>query len=251
LAGCAGTPKPLASLEGVAAGTTAVRVSNSIDDGELDRLTIMVDGETMPLSTLPPAGGDPATVGSVRLPPGAHSIAVRAVARARRSGEVIVIGAQQPFLVQRGPSVIGVNVRSAPQTNGASPVAVSLTMLGGRLAPDIGMPPPDGIDQQCATLEPIPRAMCRAAFDLAEANRKNDVVASLCLRDKLAELRKLAVGILPASPGDTAVPLDGVDRGALADAHATALSRLAERCVGDLVASPAPDSVVVTRAPTR
>jgi hypothetical protein len=235
-------------LEGVAAGTTAVRVSNDVDEGELDRLTIMVDDETMPLSALPPAGGDPATVGSLRLPPGAHSIAVRATAR--RSGEVIVVGAHQPFLVQRGPSVIGVNVRSAPHSSGTSPVIVSLTMLGGRLAPDIGMPPPDGIDEQCATLEPIPRAMCRAAFDLAEANRKNDVVTSLCLRDKLAELRKLAVGTLPAPPStaEGAPPLDGVDSAGLADSRAAALSRLAERCVGDIVASPAPDSVVVTRA---
>jgi hypothetical protein len=235
-------------LEGVAAGTTAVRVSNNVDDGELDRLTIMVDGETMPLSTLPPAGGDPATVGSLRLPPGAHSIAVRATTR--RSGEVIVVDAHQPFRVQRGPSVIGVNVRSATGASASSPVAVNLTMLGGRLAPDIGAPPPDGIDEQCATLEPIPRAMCRTAFDLAEANRKNDVVAALCLRDRLAELRKLSVGTLPAPPAGTpgAPPLDGVDSAGLADSHATALSRLAERCVGNLVASPPPDSVVVTRA---
>ena len=37
--------------------------------------------------------------------------------------------------------------------------------------------------------KPIPRALCRAAFDLDEANRHSDVVTSLCLRDKLAELR--------------------------------------------------------------
>jgi hypothetical protein len=240
LMGCAGAPKPLTSLDGVREGTTTLRVRNNVVAGELERLSIDVDGEPLPLSALPPAGGDPATVGSLRLSPGAHSIAVRATAR-RAGGEVIVVGAHEPFLIERGASAIGVDVRSATDAGplGASaPVAVNLTMRGGRLSPALGAPPPDGKDQHCAGLLPIPRALCRAAFDLDEANRHSDVVTSLCLRDKLAELRRLAV------IGESG----RAENVALAEARATALSRLAERCVGDVVASPAPDGVTVTRA---
>ncbi len=243
-AGCAGgslaSRAPLGSLEGLAAGTTTLRVSNHVAaPGQLDSVTITVDGEVVPLSSVPPDGAAPATVASLHLTPGAHALAVRARARwGAPDGEVIVVGAQQPFLVQRGPAAITIDVRSATSdATSASPVAVTLGILGGRMAPDFGVAPSDDKDERCAGLLPIPRALCRAAVDLDEATRKNDIVAALCVRDKLFEMRKLAI-IGETGQGDTV---------RMAEAQVAQLSYRVELCARDVVATPAPDGVTVIR----
>ncbi len=180
---------------------------------------------------------------SLRLSPGPHSIAVRARARAQVPGsEVIVVSAQQPFLVQRGPAAITVDVRSAvAEANTTTPVALALTIVGGRMAPDFGVTPSDDKDERCAGLLPIPRALCRAAVDLDEATRKNDVTATLCVHDKLLEMRKLAV-IGETSEGDTV---------RMAEAQIAQLSRRVELCTAELLATPLPDGLTVTRPRTR
>ena len=68
-----------------------------------------------------------------------------------------------------------------------------LPMAEPASAPEIGAPPLDGKDERCAALQPIPRALCRAAVDLEEATRRNDVAAAYCVRDKIAEMRRLGV----------------------------------------------------------
>ncbi len=238
-AGCGGAPTPL-TLNGLHAGTTTVRITNNVTaPGQLDRVTIVVDGEVLPLSSVPPDGGAAAVVASLHLAPGSHSLSVRARARAPGS-EVIVVGAQQPFLIERGPAAISVDVRSATgasTASDASPIAVSLVILGGRMAPDIGVAPPSEKDERCATLLPIPRALCRAAVDLDDATRKNDIVAALCVRDKLVEMRKLAL-IGESGKGDSV---------AMAEAQVTELSAKVELCAADVLSTPAPDGVTVTR----
>jgi hypothetical protein len=239
--GCAAAPTVLATLDGLPEGTTTLRISNHVAaPGQLERLVVSVDGETLPLSSIPPEGGALATLGTLRLTPGSHSIAVRAKAHAPGS-DVIVVGAQQPFQVRRGPAAITIDVRSGGGSEGndvtAAPVAVTLTILGGHMAPDIGVAPPDERDQRCAALLPIPRALCRAAVDLDEATRHNDIVAALCVRDKLVEMRKLAI-IGESGRGDSV---------ALAEAQVALLSRQVERCALDIVASPVPDGLTVTR----
>jgi hypothetical protein len=234
--GCGGA---LGSLDGLAAGTTTLRIANHVAaPGQLEGVTIAVDGETVPLSSVPPDGGDAATIASLRLAPGGHSIAVRAKARAPGS-EVIVVGAQLPFLVERGPAAITIDVRSAApgsSSTSASPVAVALTILGGRMAPDFGVVPSDDKDERCATLLPIPRALCRAAVDLDTATRKNDIVAALCVRDKLAEMRRLAI-IGESGQGDSV---------SMAEVQVAHLSREVELCAGDVVVAPGPDGLTVT-----
>jgi hypothetical protein len=243
--GCGGSPVALGTLDGLEAGTTTLRITNHvIAPGQLDRVTIVVDGEPVPLSSVPPDGSGAATVASLHLAPGSHSVAVRARARAPGS-EVIVVGAQQPFLIERGPAAITIDVRSSavrPSASYASPIAVSLAILGGRMAaPDIGDAPPSDKDERCASLLPIPRALCRAAVDLDDATRNNDIVAALCVRDKLVEMRKLAI-IGESGKGDSI---------AMAEAQVTQLSRQVELCAGEAIASPAPDGVTVTRPPGR
>lgn len=234
LAGCAGARD--AGIGQLPPGTTAIRVLNHVAaPGELDRLTIAVDGQTVPLAAIPPEGGDAAVVAKLRLQPGPHTIAVRAKARAA-SSDVLVVGAQQPFHVGRGPAAITIDVRSVGTSydvSTASPVTISLAIQGGQMAPEIGAPP-DERDAACRALLPIPRAICRAAVDLDEATRKNDIVAALCVRDKLAEMRRLAL-VGEAGRGDAV---------AMAEAEVAALSKQVELCAGTFVA-PQPDGLRV------
>lgn len=157
---------------------------------------------------------------------------------AAEEAAVSVVGAHQPFLVERGPAAITIDVRSGvPGSMAAAPVSLSLTMLGGRMAPEIGVAPPNEKDERCAALLPIPRALCRAAADLEEASRRNDVVAALCVRDKLVEMRKVAL-VGEAGKGDSP---------AMAEAQVGALAREVDRCAGSAVVSPGPDGTTVTK----
>lgn len=243
--GCGGARGAEASLEGLAPGTTTLRIENHVGTpSTLDRVSITIDGDPVPLSSLPPEGAPAATIGALRLQPGAHTIAVRAKARAPNS-EVIVVGAQQPFHVMRGPAAITVDVRSGAGHDGPTPsspageppLVVSLTILGGTIAPEIGVAPADGKDDRCSGLLPIPRALCRAAFDLDEATRRKDLVAAVCLRDKIAEMRRLA-NISESGGGDSP---------ALAEARVAVLAREVDRCVGTDLAAPAVDGTTVRR----
>ncbi len=239
LGGCGPLDGARGPLEGAAPGTTTLRVVNHVSaPGELDRVSITVDGEPVPLGAVPPPGGDPATVATLRLAPGPHTIAVRAKARARGS-EVVVVGAQQPFHVGAGPAAVTIDVGSGEGAAGAAaPVAVVLAIAGGRMDPEFGVAPSDDKDERCARLLPVPRAICRAAVDLDEATRRRDVVAALCVRDKLAEMRKLAL-ITEAGSGDSV---------AMAEAGVLSLSRQVDTCVGSMVASPMPDGLKIEPA---
>jgi len=241
LSGCAGPRAP--GLETLPPGTTAIRVINHVAaPGELDRLTIAVDGEAVALAAIPPEGDDVATVAKLRLLPGPHTIAVRAKARTPGS-EVVVVGAQQPFHVGRGAAAITIDVRSLarpPDPAAASPVMVSLAIQGGHMAPEIGLAPSAGKDERCRALLPIPKAICRAAVDLDEATRKNDIVTALCVRDKLAEMRRLAL-VGDSGRGDAV---------AMAEAEVAALSKQVELCAG-VYTAPQPDGLRVIKPERR
>ena len=237
LTGCAGGLGSGAGLAGLQAGETAIRVTNHVAaPGELDRITITVDGEPVALSSIPPQGAAAAVIARLHLGPGGHTIAVRAKGHGPGS-EVIVVGTQQPFHVGTKPAAITIDVSSGAGGTGAtsSPVAVSLTIQGGRMAPEFGVAPADDKDERCAGLLTIPRAICRAAVDLDEAGRKNDIVAALCVRDKLVEMRRLAI-IGESSKGDAV---------AMAEAEVTSLSHQVDLCGGEVTA-PRPDGVTVT-----
>ena len=233
-----GTGTGLAGLE---PGTTVLRVTNHVAaPAALDRITVTVDGEPMALSSIPPQDAAPAVIARLHLRPGAHTIAVRGVLVRRGPGsEILVVGAQQPFHVGAAAAAITIDVSSgsgdARLAEPSSPVAVSLVIQGGRMSPDFGVAPADDKDERCAGLLPIPGAICRAAVDLDDASRKNNIVAALCVRDKLTEMRRLAV-IGDAAAGSAV---------AMAEAEVTTLSRQVELCAGDVV-PPRPDGVTVT-----
>jgi hypothetical protein len=244
ISGCASTLPARGSgpLSGLAPGTTTLRVINNVSaPGSLDHVDVVVDGEQVPLSSVPPPGARPATIASLHLRPGPHTISVRATGH-HPGDEVAVVGAQQPFYVSAAPAAILLDVRTGvPGSSAAPPIAVSLTILGGHTAPELGVAPPEDKDARCAGLLPIPRAICRASADLDEDNRKSDVVAALCARDKLAEMRKLAV------IGESGKP----ENVALAEARVGFLARQVDRCAVLPPAAMAPDGVTVTRLGTR
>jgi hypothetical protein len=231
---CAAQGQASGAFFGREDGTTTLRVANHVSGPEaLEGVNVDVDGEPLALTTVPVSGGAPAILGSLRLAPGAHTLSVRARARAPGAG-VIVVGAQQPFLVERKAAGITIDVWSrAPGAMSAEPLAVSIAVLGGRTAPDIGAPAPDGKDERCAALQPIPRALCRASVDLEEATRRNDVAAAYCVRDKIAEMRRLAL------VGD------------VAELEVGKLAMLVDRCGGEAVVAPLPDGLTVIRPATR
>lgn len=241
LTGCAGARGTGAGLDGLGPGTMAVRVMNNVaSPGELDRLVISVDGENIALAAIPPSGRDIATVAKLELAAGPHTISVRAKAKSP-GNEVLIVGAQQPFHLGRGPASITIDVRSlakASSSSVASPITVSLAIEGGRMAPELAAERAEDREDRCGALLPIPRAICRAAVDLDEATRKNDVVAALCVRDKLAEMRRLAI-VGEGGRGDAV---------AMAEAEVTALSRQVDLCQASYVA-PQPDGLRVLPPP--
>ncbi len=219
LTGCFG--RGAVGVEGVEAGSTAIRVSNHVGTGELERVSILVDGEPMALSSIPPEGRGAATVGKLKLAPGPHSIAVRTVTRGA-SGDRAVVGAQNSFVVGPRPAAVFIDVR------GGDPPAVALTAINGTLGPELG----DGLssdkDYRCGVMMPVPRAICRASVDLEEASRQSDVVRALCVKDRLGEMRRLS--------------LVGEE---LSERLVVELGKQVDRCSGSVVAAPQPDGLTV------
>src|SRR5688572_3686007 len=103
--GCAGQP---ASPSKLPPGATAVRVVNDIDDAyELAGLSLTVDGEPLPVAAIPPRGSGATT--TLRLAPGQHTVAARAIATSTARQERVVVGTQQHFVT--GDDAVRVVVR--------------------------------------------------------------------------------------------------------------------------------------------
>jgi hypothetical protein len=217
--GCAGRRGPLGPGE---PGTTTILVENRLSStDQLDRLLVTVDDAVVPLSALPPRDEETALT-ALRLPPGSHTISVRATA-AGAEGDRVVVSAAQIFHIATAPAAIGIAVRSRPAGRARDDdgrIAVDLRMTGGQMDPEMGAPRPETADERCAPLLPVPRALCRAAGDMDEATRRNDLVSVLCVRDKLRDMRT-AAQIAETSRGEGA---------SLAEKQVLALSREVERC---------------------
>ena len=211
-------------------GTTTILVENKVESpDQLDRLLVMIDGATIPLSTVPPRGEEPAALTALRLPPGPHTLSVRATTRGA-GDERAIVAAAQTFHVAAAAASIGIAVRSRAAGSPEGRIAVDLTMRGGHMAAELGAGPPESLEERCAPLQPAPRALCRAAGDMDDAARRNDLVGVLCVRDKLTTMRQLAA------------------IGAAAEPQVLALSRAIDRCVRDDVVGGA-DGTTVTKAP--
>ncbi len=211
-------------------GTTTILVENQVESpDELDRLLVTIDDATIPLSTLPPRGEEPAALTALRLPPGPHTISVRATTHGA-GDERAIVAAAQTFHVAAAAASIGIVVRSRPAGSPEGRIAVDLSMRGGHMAAELGAAPPESQAERCAPLQPAPRALCRAASEMDEAARRNDLTGVLCIRDKLTTMRQLAA------------------IGATAEPQVLALSREIDRCVRNDVVGGA-DGTTVIKAP--
>jgi len=191
-AGCGAKPRDASAIPN---GATAILVENLVREPDMiDSLLIEVDGVTLPLSALPPEGGEPASLGALRLAPGAHSIAIRVTLRGE-GASTIVVASERLFHLSRleeGRASIRLTLRSreVPELVGER-VAIDLWMRGGELSPEVGASPGERA-ARCAPLLPSARALCRVALMLDEAATRRDVVLVNCLRDKLVAMRRLS-----------------------------------------------------------
>jgi hypothetical protein len=223
-AGCgAASRTPLSAR---APGTTTILVGNQLDPrDELDHLRVSVDDAVLPLATVPPRGEVSAALGTLRLAPGPHDISVRLTTHGEDAA-IAVVDARLLFHLDGRASEIDITLRSRPRSSDFDArVAIELSMQGGHLSPEIGAPPVEGKDARCAPLQPVPRALCRAAADLDEASRRNDLVGALCIREKLGEMRKLSL------IGETSTP----EVATMATERVRALEQAIGRCAGDVV----------------
>lgn len=211
-------------------GTTTILVENQTEaPDEFDRLLVTIDDVTVPLATLPPRGEEPAALTALRLPPGPHTLSVRVTTHGAGDARAVVAAAQT-FHVAAAAASIGIAVRSRPAGSPEGRIAVDLTMRGGHMTAALDAGPAETVAERCAPLQPAPRALCRAASDMDEAARRNDLVGVLCIRDKLTTMRQLA------AIGATALP------------QVLALSRAIDRCVRNDVVGGA-DGTTVIKAP--
>lgn len=224
VAGC-GAPSRL-PLSARQPGTTTILVANHLGQAdEIDHLRVSIDETLLPLSTVPPRSEIAAALGSLRLPPGPHTISVRVTTHGRDGG-VAVVDARQIFHVGESASEIDIDLRNRMEPGEQDArIAVDLSMVGGHMNPELGAGPPEGKDARCAPLQPIPRALCRAAADLDEASKRNDLVSVLCIRDKLGEMRKISL------IGETSTSTVA----GLATRRVQDLAKEIDRCVGDVV----------------
>ena len=211
-------------------GTTTILIENAVaSPDELDRVVVTIDDAVVPLSMLPSRGEEPAALTALRLAPGAHTISVRAATHGAGDDRAVV-AAVQTFHVAAAAASIGIAVRSRPATGVDGRIAVDLKMSGGHMAAELGAAVPETQAERCDPLLPTPRALCRAANDMDEAARRNDLVGVLCVRDKLTTMRQLAL------------------IGAMAEPHVLALSREIDRCTRtDVIGGP--DGTTVTKGP--
>ena len=211
-----GAPGPRGAGGG---GDAPVRVVNDVGQGfELDRLVLAVDGVDLPVSAIPPAGHPAGATTTLHLAPGEHALTARALASASstggRAGDRVVVGSQQGFRTTDAPLLLVVRVytrrRRPTRWASASPwTCASATERWRRTRARAGLP----WSATCAT---------RPSYSCALQRR--DVVLASCVRDKLAEMRRLA---------DLREGTGASETAALVEQRVGALSRRVDTCVGD------------------
>jgi hypothetical protein len=240
-AGCAGparVPGP--------PGETRILLENRVAGAcELTWVNARVDERPLSLSTIAPPGSKPATLDRPILAPGEHSVTISASASCSAgSGEQpAVLQVTQPVYMGKEGGEITVSISGDPAQSGA--LKASFEVKGGHVL----QPRADGGDVDCRARTPMDWAICRTEVALARAHEKRDVVAALCLGDKLREMR-LVRGTL--EPGATGLPSENAelrDVGEGAIHRVLALATEADSCAGVEIAPG--DGVKVERIPER
>jgi hypothetical protein len=213
-AGCAGSR---VAARAPMPGEAALRIVNDVGgDYEVGQLNLTIDGAALPVTAIPAHKGDAPTVIVIRLPAGEHSFEAHAIVTENDTHDRVVVCTQQSVRAGATPGVVTVRVYTR------APVAKDRELARGagavgrddkedRVALDIqlasaGSEAGPSVDA-CGTKAPVDRAICRAAAQLDRAARANDVVLTLCVRDRLTEMRRLA-DLKATSSGDNAPAVD-------------------------------------------
>jgi hypothetical protein len=227
-AGCAGSRvEPRAPMPGEA----ALRIDNDVGDAyEVGQLDLAIDGRPLPVTAIPAHKGDAPAVVVIKLPAGEHAFEAHAIVTENDTHDRVVVCTQQNVRAGATPGVVTVRIYSRPPAARDRALARGAGAVGpddkdDRVALDIqlasaGAEAGPSVDA-CGTKAPVDRAICRAATQLDRAARSNDVVLTLCLRDRLTEMRRLAD--LKAT--------SSADNGAAVDRKVVALEQQVNACV--------------------
>jgi hypothetical protein len=200
----------------------SIRIINDVGAQlALEQVVIAIDGISIPVTALPPAGTRDPAMTLVHMSRGDHVLSVRASARSR-DGSVSVVGAQQGLHVT-GLAHVTILVRQ--QNDGVSgPFALEVAADGAALGPSLDKPASDDPDARCAGHSPDKLALCRTAASLDAALGDRDVVRTACIQARLDRMRALSEIIDSAKPHDA-------DVAGLAEKQLLALAHMAEGCV--------------------
>ena len=213
-AGCAGSrvearaPKP---------GEATLRIVNDVSDAyEVGQLNLAIDGAALPVTAIPAHKGDAPAMILIKLPPGEHSFEAHAIVTENDTHDRVVVCTQQNVRAGATPGVVTVRIYSRPPVAKDRELARGAGAVGpedrdDRVALDIqlasaGSEAGPSVDA-CGTKAPVDRAICRAAAQLDRAAKANDVVLTLCVRDRLTEMRRLA-DLNATSSGDNTAAVD-------------------------------------------
>jgi len=201
-------------------GTTTVVLTNRVEPPyKLERVVVDVDGQRMPLSTVPPAGTSETLLARLHLPPGEHTLQVLASAAGPGGDKATVatLRTAQGFQVGDAPAKMKMQL-TTKQDGESRQLDVAFGMQGGQLAAPIGqlaLAVPD--DDRCKRLAAPRRAVCRAETLVGRARERKDLAVLGCALEPLASMRSLSAALEEArargaAAGDAEVIRDGEDR---------------------------------------
>lgn len=232
LAGC-GAPARSPGLP----GSTAILLENRVDgDCDLSWASARLDERSLDLVTIAPPGARPAPLARPILAPGQHTLSISASASCKtKAGEqpAVLSVTQQIYMGKDGGQI---TISLAPDKDAPAALKASFDVQGGQVL----APRADGQEVDCRSRIPMDWAICRTEASLARAHKNRDVVLSLCISDKLKEMRLVkgtlepgALGVAPESAMardlSAMLPTDVAED---ATHRVLALAREADYCIG-------------------
>lgn len=210
-------------------GSTVILLENKVAEPcQLSWANVRVDDRPVRLMTIAPPGAKPAPLDRPVLKPGPHTISISATASCvtKDSDEPAVTQITQPIYMGKDGGSVTISVA---QRGTGSAIEATFTVDGGHLLD----PRADGGDVNCASREPMDRAICRTEATLAHAHEKRDVVLVMCVSEKLREMRVLSatVSTETLAPAKDDPAIRGVREGV--EERVVALGLEADHCIGE------------------
>lgn len=199
---------------------------------QLQWVNARVDDHQIGLVTIAPPGSKPVTLDRPILAPGPHTVSVSATASCDETSgaqPAVLQETQSVYMGKDGGQItVSLSGESAPEVR----LKASFDVQGGHVL----LPRADGGDIDCRSRTPMDWAICRTEVALARAHERRDVVLSLCVADKLREMRLVKGTLEPGALGLPSQNTEAHDVGEDATHRVLALAREADYCIGEEVA---------------